>query len=143
MRPRSPDPRKKPTASSVPMRPRSRVVHLVSVTWPQRRATVAPRGSEATCKFANSLVINASIGVASHDTCVAIARMRCRDESLTICSFRGFFGKGDMQTEFEQASFALQPGQVRLMPTDSDACALADVQFRYRKYSAFIVGSFL
>lgn len=25
---------------------------------------------------------------------------------------RGFFGRGDMQREFEEAAFALQPGQV-------------------------------
>jgi hypothetical protein len=37
---------------------------------------------------------------------------------LPSCS--GFFGKGDMQAEFEQASFALQPGEVsKIIETQS------------------------
>jgi parvulin-like peptidyl-prolyl isomerase len=35
-------------------------------------------------------------------------------------SCSGFFGKGDMQAEFEQASFALQPGEVsKIIETQS------------------------
>jgi hypothetical protein len=34
----------------------------------------------------------------------------CRDAVLTLN--RGFFGRGDMQKEFEEASFALEKGQV-------------------------------
>lgn len=51
------------------------------------------RGSEETCPFALKSGFSAV-------------------HSATDKSHRGFFGRGDMQKEFEEAAFALKPGEV-------------------------------
>lgn len=62
-------------------------------TWPLPKVIAAAQGSEVICKC-NS---------ARHATFCDIVFTQ---------GYRGFFGKGDMQKEFEDAAFALKPGEV-------------------------------
>lgn len=43
--------------------------------------------------------------------CLLLTKVYCRIP-LLIKSFRGFFAKGEMQREFEDAAFKLQPGSM-------------------------------
>lgn len=121
-------------------RPRSRVANPVLVTSPPRRAIAVPRGSEVTCKYTNLLGSNSGRWwhVPQHVQDIGT-------NDLLIDSKRGFFGKGDMQTEFEQASFALQPGQVRFPLISSLLKHVLTVESfsRCRKFSTISVQALL
>ena len=75
-------------------------------TWRRQRAIVVPQENAVTCKYYSDVLAH----LFENDQ--ELFRIAAAQESTANAGTRGFFGKGDMQKEFEEASFALKPGEI-------------------------------